>query len=274
MNKIKLIAFDLDGTFLADDKSIPAENISALKYANSRGVICVPATGRLFCGLPEELVQLDFIRYFMLINGCRVYDRAEDRDIYTAEIPLELALELYRYADTIPCIYDCYIDNMGRMSRSMYDNMDGFFPDHSYLKLVRKLRTPVDDLKTSLAAEGKSLQKMQLFFKDLDERQRQLEILPDLFPDLIFSTSLSSNVEINYKTAGKGKALRAICKRTGISIEETLAFGDGTNDIEMIDMSGIGAVMENGDEATKSHANMIAPNNNSAGVAQIIYDMV
>lgn len=274
MNGIKLIAFDLDGTFLADDKSIPEENLRALRYAESKGVLCVPATGRLLCGVPEEITGLEFIRYYMLINGCRVYDSYGDRDIYSAEIPLDLALRFYAYADTIPCIYDCYIDNMGRMSRSMYENMAEFFPDLNYLNQMKKLRVPVDELKKSITEEGKDIQKMQLFFKDMNERQLQIEKLPTMFPDLIFSTSLVSNIEINYKTAGKGKALLAICRETGISPEETLAFGDGTNDVEMIEIAGIGVVMSNGDEEAKKKADIIAGNNNAAGVAEMIYKLI
>ena len=50
--EIRLIAFDLDGTFLDQAKHIPEENLLALAEADRRGIVLVPATGRLFSGLP------------------------------------------------------------------------------------------------------------------------------------------------------------------------------------------------------------------------------
>ena len=274
MNEIRLIAFDLDGTFLRDDKSIPEENMKALEYAASKGVEIVPATGRLYKGIPPEIMALPFIRYYILINGSKIYDSKEDRVVSRAEIPVEDALAFYDYADTVPCIYDCYVNDTGRMSRSMYDVMDRYFPDHNYLKLMKKLREPVDDLKETVRREGVPLQKMQLFFADLDERTRQYVSMPERFPDLIFSTSLASNIEINYKTAGKGKAIRRLCAELGIPPESSLAFGDGLNDMEMIEMAGTGAVMSNGDEELLRIADIVVGNNNDAGVAKAIYEMI
>ena len=88
----KIIAFDLDGTFLRDDKSIPEENLRALEAAAARGIEPVPATGRIFRGIPKELKELRCIRYYILSNGAAVYDSREDRILYRGDVPLETAL--------------------------------------------------------------------------------------------------------------------------------------------------------------------------------------
>ena len=49
---VKLIAFDLDGTLLDDDKHLPPENLAALRTAYERGIFLVPATGRILKALP------------------------------------------------------------------------------------------------------------------------------------------------------------------------------------------------------------------------------
>ena len=271
MKEIKLIAFDLDGTFLKDDKSIPDENLKAISFAASKGAVIVPATGRLYKGIPEKIKALPFIRYYILINGGEIYDAKENANIIRREIPAELALEVYDYADTIDCLYDCYMDDTGKMSRDMYGKMEDYFPDHNYLKEMIRLREPVDSLPDYIRATGKSLQKIQLYFKDPGEREYQIAKMKEVFPDLIFSTSLASNIEINHKSAGKGKALEALCTALGISIENAAAFGDGTNDLEMIETAGTGIAMDNAADSVKAAANLIAGNNNDAGVAEMIY---
>ena len=78
----RLIAFDLDGTLLDNDKHIPEENLLALHEAAERGVILAPATGRILRGIPSELRELPFLRYYILSNGAAVYDAAEEKTLY------------------------------------------------------------------------------------------------------------------------------------------------------------------------------------------------
>ena len=59
----KLIAFDLDGTLLDDEKRIPPENLRALEAAAERGWVPVPATGRIVRGIPEPVKRLPGVRY-------------------------------------------------------------------------------------------------------------------------------------------------------------------------------------------------------------------
>ena len=107
---VKLIAFDLDGTLLDDDKHLPPENRSALKAAYDRGIFLVPATGRILKALPDELMDLGLFRYFIFANGALVYDLQEQRALYRARIEPELAVRLCEYMDTLPVLYDCYQD--------------------------------------------------------------------------------------------------------------------------------------------------------------------
>ena len=88
----RLIAFDLDGTFLDDEKQIPEETLRAIERAAGRGVEIVPATGRIYRGIPEELKALPFIRYYILSNGAAVYDAREDKVLLREEIPADTVI--------------------------------------------------------------------------------------------------------------------------------------------------------------------------------------
>ena len=162
----KLIAFDLDGTLLDDNKKVPEKNISALLSAAERGAVIVPATGRVFPALPEILKKLDIIRYYILSNGACIYDRKEDRVIYKGEISTELAIKCIEYMDTLPVIYDCYKDDRGYMTESMYNEAEDYLSDQPHiLELVKRIRIPVPDLAEYLREAGGGLQKLQMFFK-------------------------------------------------------------------------------------------------------------
>ena len=270
---VRLIAFDLDGTLLDDEKRVPPENLQALAAAAARGVVLVPATGRIVRGIPEAVKALPGVRYFIISNGAGVYDAKEARLLYRGDVPVELALRCYEYMDTLPVIYDCYQNESGWMTRWMYENCEAYFPTEPHmLEIVKRLRVPVDDLKETLRQRGEPLQKLQMFFKpeDLDERERQLRRIPELFPELAATTSVSNNIEINSVNAGKGKALLALAKLLGIDPKDTLAFGDGTNDCEMLEMAGRGVAMQNADPKVKAVADEICESNNDAGVGKTI----
>ncbi|MGI5976242.1 MAG: HAD family hydrolase [Candidatus Limivicinus sp.] len=272
--KYKLIAFDLDGTFLDDDKFIPEKNMLALCAAAEKGIYLVPATGRIVPALPEALRKLPVIRYCICSNGARIYDAKEDRTLSRAEISPDTALRMMEYMDSLPVIYDCYQDDAGWMTRSMYESAEDYVSAPAMLHMIRTLRTPVDDLKETIRERGRGLQKQQMFFADLDERQRQLKILPDMFPELLFSSSVSNNIEINSADAGKGRALETLCGILGISVSEAAAFGDGTNDLGMIKTAGLGIAMANGDEIVRSAADYVTGTNNDSGFGEAVFSLI
>lgn len=269
---IKLIAFDMDGTFLDDNKEIPPENIQALKAAAERGIHLVPATGRLYIGVPERIKALPFIRYYIIANGAQVYDAWEDKPIYKGEIPLELALRVLDHMETLPVIYDCYQQNCGWMSGHMFERIGEFVPNPAMQAAIKKQRRPVPDLRATLIERGESVQKQQMFFKSKEEMLRQRdEVLPRLFPELLPSSSVKVNIELNHISAGKDKGLEALCAHLGFGLENAMACGDGTNDTRMLKAAGLGVAMANADEEVKAAADVITLSNNEAGVAHAIY---
>ena len=274
---VKLIAFDLDGTLLDDDKHLPPENLAALQSAHTQGIFLVPATGRILKALPEELLAPGLFRYFIFANGALVYDLQEQRALYRARIEPELAVRLCMYMETLPVLYDCYRGDCGYMTQWMYDRAPEFFETEPHiLKLVKSLRRPVPDLKQKIQEDGLPLEKLQMFFRPehMDERARQLELVPQLFPELIASSSLRNNIEINSARAGKGNALRALCEKLDLDTSESVAFGDGLNDADMLRAAGRGCAMQNAVPAVKEAADLIVETNNDAGVGKEIFRLL
>jgi hypothetical protein len=85
---IRLIAFDMDGTVLNDEKKILKETKEALEQAARAGIEIVPATGRPFCGISDEIYRLDGVRYVLTTNGAGIYERDSKTCLYEDAIPL------------------------------------------------------------------------------------------------------------------------------------------------------------------------------------------
>ena len=271
---IRLIAMDLDGTLLTTDKRLTARNRSAMEKAAEMGNYIVPATGRIYAGLPEEIRELPFIRYLILANGAAVYDREEDQVLYRAEIPQQTALQVFDWLDGFPAIYDCYQDGQAYMTAEMLKKADRYAPSPIYLKMILSLRKPVPDLKEQIRKRGGAIQKIQAFCQTAETQELVMQKTAERFPQLAVTSSIARNIEINDGRANKGAALQALCEYLGIGTEGAVAFGDGSNDLSMIRAAGIGVAMENGVQAAKDAADRIAPGNDEDGVGRVIEDLI
>ena len=267
---VKLIAFDLDGTLLTTDKVLTAENEAALRRAAEAGIALVPATGRFYGAIPENVRSLPCLRYFITINGASVWDAREGRALLRAEIPWRRAVALMEYLDSLPVIYDCYMDDWGWITRSHYDRAADFAPNPHALDMLQRMRTPVPELKAHLAQVGHDVQKVMMFFRDPALRLWALEDLKTRFPDLAVTSSIPRNVELNSLEARKGVALERLAARLGIPIAETMAFGDDLNDVSMLRAAGLGVAMANAGPEAKAAADWITDSCEESGVGRAI----
>jgi len=267
---IGIIALDLDGTLLTSEKTLSSGNLAALQRAAEMGIEIVPSTGRFFSGMPQFLRDLPFIRYAITINGAYVLDRQQDAAVYRADIPWQQAVDIMAFLDTLPVVYDCYLDNTGWITAEHKVRADSIIHNPHYLKMVRDLRRDVPELKDFLAQRQTDVQKVQLFTDDSQLRLRLLQQLSRQFDGLSVSSATDQNVEINSLHANKGEALLALARHLGIGEKQTMAFGDGLNDLSMIRAAGIGVAMANGEEEVKAQADYVTLSNDVDGVAAAI----
>lgn len=109
MNKLKLVGLDMDGTLLGKDRILTQHTIDTMEKVAATGVHLVVDSGRKFEVVPKELRDLPFMRYFVLSNGAEIYDKWKDKVLYRAEIPFDIAMDIYDSLTSHPEVYlDCY----------------------------------------------------------------------------------------------------------------------------------------------------------------------
>jgi len=265
-----IIALDLDGTLLDSQKNLSAANAAALARAAAAGAEVVPTTGRFFGGMPQAVRDLPFVRYAITVNGAQVYDRVADAALVREEMPLDTALEIMRLLDGYDVIYDCYQDNWGRMTKSMQDRAADYAPDVHYLKMIRELRKPYPDLKEHLLKEGRDVQKIMLFARDLAVRAAIADELKRRFPGVAVSSSTFNNLELNSAGAHKGAALARLAAALELTTDDCIAFGDGLNDLTMMQAAGTSVAMANSCPEVLAAADYTTLSNDEDGVAAFL----
>jgi len=270
---IKLIALDLDGTLLNSKKRISDVNRQALTLCTQKGILVVPSTGRTVDGIPDEIKTIPGVRYAIATNGAVIEDMAEQEAIDTCMLPVGQALELLRLVDSYHVMYDPYIDRRGISEPRFLEHLSEYGLSMELQEMVRQTRDLHPNIIEFVEKSQKPVEKINLFFPNMEERAR-LRTELEKRNDIIVTSSITNNLEINAPGATKGNAILRLASHLGLKKEQIMAFGDGENDFSMIREAGIGVAMGNGKKELLAVADYITDTNDKDGVAAAIYRFV
>jgi Cof subfamily protein (haloacid dehalogenase superfamily) len=270
---IKLIALDLDGTLLNSKKQLSDANRKALSECIQNGIIIVPCTGRTADGIPLELKSIEGIRYAIATNGAVIHDLEKKTVIDTRLLTWELAMELLNFVNDYPVMYDPYIEGRGITERRFLENLSHYCLSEALQEMVKNTRDIYPNIIDYVKKACKPVEKINLFFPDMEGRARLRTDL-DKWDNILVTSSIPNNLEINALGASKGEAIYRLADHLGISRDQTMAIGDGENDFTMIRMAGVGVAMKNASKELQAEANYITETNDEDGVAAAIYRLV
>ncbi len=270
---IKLIAIDLDGTLLNSKKCMSDHNREALISCIRKGIHIVPCTGRTVDGIPAEIKDIPGIRYAITTNGAVIEDMKENIVIDTRMLTCDLALELLRFVDPYRVMYDPYIERRGITESRFIDHLPEFALTPELQDLVRNTRDICPDIIEFVEKANKPVEKINLFFSDMEERAK-LRAELEKRNDILVTSSISNNLEINALDATKGDAIIRLSSHLGISPSQTMGIGDGENDFTMILKAGVGVAMKNGSKELIEAADYVTETNDEDGVASAIRNLV
>ncbi len=265
---IKLIAIDIDGTLVNNNREITPEVFEAVQKAKAAGVKIVIATGRPLLGVQnilEALNLLDAGDYVITYNGALVQATATGEafidEPLTYDDYLDIEMESRRLKTPLHSITMSTVYTHNR-------NISKYTINEAYITgLPLKYRTAEEMAKHEII-------KM-MYIDDPDKLDATIAKLPQRFRErytIVKSTPFY--LEILNKNASKGLAVQHLAEKLGISYEETMAIGDEENDRSMLKAVGNPVVMANGNPELKKIAKYITKSNEDSGVAHAINEWV
>lgn len=257
---IKMIAVDMDGTFLSDDKRYNRERFSD-QYARMKeqGIRFVVASGNQYWQLVSFFPDIAHEIAFVAENGGWVV--CEGEDIFNGALSDEQYARMVDHLITLPDVeiiacgktqgwtlrhYDAGFHQLAAKYYHRLEQVDSFFNlDDTFFKFA--LNLPDERLHETM--------------NDLHQK------LGDI---MVPVTSGHGSIDLIIPGLHKANGLRMLQQRWGISDEEVLAFGDGGNDTEMLCHAGFGFAMANAPQNIRALTRYHAPDNNREGVLEII----
>jgi Cof subfamily protein (haloacid dehalogenase superfamily) len=279
---IQLFVSDMDGTLLQRDFSISDEDVKAIKLLEEKGIIFAVATGRIWYDAAVICGRHNLRPYIIANNGTCIF--TPDRElIYARPVQKSILGEIVDMLDQIGICYGLGTDKNFIVSENWEavfdrDNWElqekGILIADSKVVFAKKELTGQQGVQVvpsvrEMLGYCESVYNISLLTYN-QEKLEQIQEKMEAYQTLMVSVSGTHNAEIMEKYGTKAHALAYLCKLLRISVEETAAVGDNLNDLQMIEMAGIGIAMDNALEEVKSSSNFVTKAYHSYGVSHAI----
>lgn len=260
----KLIALDLDGTLKNSNNEITPKTREALIQAQKLGIKVVLASGRPTPGLRHEARELELEKYggyILSFNGARVVDVKTGNTVYEQTLTIDEAKKSYDRAKEFGLACMTYEDDVVVTE----DIDDEYVCIEAYINDIQKRK--VESFKESLK---KPIHKVLLTGKPDYVASIEEEFKKPFGDSLSIYRSAPYFIEIMAKGIDKATSLDRLAKSLHIKQEEVMAFGDGYNDLSMIEYAGLGVAMDNAVDGVKERANEMTLSNDEDGIAHTL----
>lgn len=267
---VKVIITDVDGTLLNSNKKISEKTKNDLIKAQELGIRLILASGRPTSALTRLAKELHMEKHNGLLiayNGSKIIDCSNGEILYNKPMDkdnVRLALEHLKKFNVIPMIdvdnnlyvndvfHNIYVDKK-EFNVIQYESRSGGFRLCEIDDLPLFVDFPIN--KILIAGNPEYLKE-------------NLSKITEPF-NKVFNIALTTPfyLEFNAKDVDKLEAIKDTLEPMGYKKEDIIAFGDGGNDIAMINYAGIGVAMENAMDELKNVAKFITYSNDSDGIS-------
>lgn len=269
--QIKCIAFDLDHTIVNSDGSISEATRKMIAEAITEGIAVIPVSGRAYATFPEAIRQMQGISYVVTSNGAAVYDRRTDERIHGVALEAEDVHKILEYLSPLfedkQITYEAFVDGVAYAGKDYVENPTLFGVPEQNVSYVKSTRNPQDDILDFMLQHSGKLDSLDVVVDDPGLYQKVEKEILEITKQVYTTRAVSYRLEISHKNSGKAAGLRYVLDLLGIREEETIAFGDGDNDAEMLALAGVGVAMENATAACKASADTVCGSCEADGVA-------
>ncbi len=260
----KVAVFDLDGTLTNSKKELTDRTKRAIEALQDRGVKIVLASGRPTYGIMPVARGLNLEQrggYILAYNGGVIIDLSTGEEIYSKRLPKGLIEPLYRISKEEECVILSYRGEV-IVTES---------PEDKYVEYEARLNAmPLEGCKSFVGEFDYDVPKC-LAVGDPERAAALVERLRGLYGEqMSIYRSEPFFVELVPLNVDKAESLQRLADYLGLSSDDMVSFGDGFNDLSMIEWAGCGVAMANAQSEVKERANYVTLTNDEDGVAEFI----
>ncbi|MBO4218767.1 MAG: HAD family hydrolase [Erysipelotrichaceae bacterium] len=262
MKEIRLLAIDMDGTLLKDDKSIDDADFRAVQRAANSGIEVVMASGRPLIMMPEKVLQINQ-RYAIISNGAKIIDLRNRQTVFHQTMDLEMTrrfLEALENMDCWICLESGDASYYGGRNINDIAILQPRIRNHrgKYVRNLFKL------------FENEDFPLEKVIVRTLKENEARILRLQGEFPGFNIMDNNDGALEINDRNSSKGAALKWLCQHMGIARENVAAIGDSDNDLTMLNFARYSVAMANSSDFIRQICWMTTSSNMENGVEKAI----
>ncbi|OAB47215.1 Cof-type HAD-IIB family hydrolase [Paenibacillus antarcticus] len=247
----KIVFFDVDGTLLSEiDRSIPQSTKEAIHRLINKGIKVVVATGRPY-SLCEELVSMG-LDTIISANGALI--QCDGNVFYKSVLASETVRELTAFAELNGHSVSYFTEAFA---------MNGIGSDNKRVMEALNETLSITQYPPKMSSIAEEVYCMCLY-ADGSEDQKYI----DNFPKLRFVRfhRYVMNV-LEEAEVSKSAAIKKVLDYLEIDKSEAIAFGDGGNDLDMLEYVGLGIAMGNGENRLKEKANFVTRRASEGGIS-------
>ncbi len=258
----KAVAVDMDGTFLDDRKQFDHEQFDQLLTEfEKRGVHFIVASGRPYVRLKQDFKGFADRMDFVTLNGSRLIIKGKD----AASYPMNRA-DVLELLDDVQAKY-------GKMATMVFQKDIAYLhreidkDERDFLAYFAGNSDVIDDwndmpdgdiYQITFGMDSKHAADVEEAFNKDHENK------------ISAFASATFAIDVNVKGVSKGSGLERLLAKMDMTGDDLIAFGDGGNDIPMLDFAKYSYAMANGMDKVKKHAKFIAPANTENGVFRVL----
>jgi Cof subfamily protein (haloacid dehalogenase superfamily) len=257
---VQALACDLDRTLIGQDAVLRPRTLAAIAAARGAGIHVLLVTGRMFRSVRRYAVAAGITDPVVCYQGAVVADPTTGEFLRHVPMPEPEAREVIEAVEALGFTILVYVDDELYVARETpeSDAYAGF--QHLVVHAVGDLLSWLPKAPTKLVAVGDPV--------ELDGVQAEMKARFD--GRLYISKSLPHFLEFASPSVNKGSGLDFAAARLGFSRERTVAFGDGENDVELLDWAGYGVAVANAHPRVLAVADFVCPSVDEEGVAQVL----
>jgi Cof subfamily protein (haloacid dehalogenase superfamily) len=242
-----------------EDGQLPPRTLDALRAARAADLDVIVVTGRMVQSVRRYLEPARLDEPVICYQGAVVAD-ADGKWLRHEPIPLELAREVIRLVEGVGFGLNVYVGDELYVSKVTQGSRDYAGFQQLVIHEVGDLLAWLDEPPTKLVCVG-----------DPTELEGVEARMKAHFGDLLYiSKSLPYFLEFAASGVTKGAGLDFLAAHMGFTRAQTIAFGDGENDVELVEWAGFGIAVENAHDRVKAVADWICPSAQEEGVAQVL----